>query len=76
MEPKLFRWTVAIIGFLFAFTLGPDTSNHYPWYQFPYQLHHYGKVTDTFKICCIYKVHRSNFVCKVKTLMHAITLNH
>ena len=41
MKPKLFRCTVAIIGFLFVFSLGPDTSNHYPWYQFPYQLHHY-----------------------------------
>ena len=70
MKPKLFRWTVAIRGSLFAFTLGPDTSNHYPWYQFSYQLHHYGKVTDTFEICCIYKVHRSDIVCKVKILIH------
>ena len=70
MEPKLFKWTVAIIGSLFASTLGADTSNHYPWYQFPYQLQPLWKGDRYLQICCIYKVHRSDIACKVKTLIH------
>ena len=52
------------------FTLGPDASNHCPWYQSPYQLHQSGKVSDIWKFL-LFELQTGDIIGKLKRIQDA-----